>query len=289
MKTSRHWLLIALVAVLLAGCGVRYAYSQLDWLLPRYVRDYVTLDSVQRAELDARLAERLQWHCSSELPAYSAFLRDVDRSLASRELNTVQLTAFAERAEVLWRDLLVAFAPDTGELLTMLDADQIDELQQSFDERNLKARAEFLAPDETVREAQRIERMERRLRGWLGRMNGAQGEALAQWSASLLPTTEAWLDNRIAWQKRLIALLREPGEPDALRRDVAELLAAPDAGWADDYRAAVESNRDTTLALFARLYELADEAQRERLSRRLASFAGQFERLACAPRNIASG
>lgn len=289
MQVFHRLLLIALVAALLAGCGVRYAYSQLDWLVPRYVRDYVTLDPTQRGELDSRLAERLQWHCAKELPAYSIFLRDLDRSLANGEAGSERLMMFAERAESLWRNLLVTIAPDAAELLVMLDDKQIDELAQTFDERNRKAAEEFLEPDEAKQLSQRVERMERRLRRWLGRMNAAQSEALMQWSESLLPTTEAWLDSRRAWQSRLIGLLRDPRESEMLHARVTELLTAPDAGWSDDYRAAVESNRDKTLALFARLYELADESQRDRLSRRLASFAGQFDRLACAPGDVPSG
>lgn len=283
MPSLFRLILIVLAATLVSGCAVRYAYSQLDWLVPRYVRDFVTLDSVQRAALDARLADRLQWHCASELPVYSSFLRELDQSLLNGSMSPAVLEAYAQRAESLWRKLVVALAPDAGDLLATLDAEQIAELSRSFEERNRKARAEFLEPDEAERVAQRIERMERRLQRWLGRMNPAQREALTQWSVTLEPTTEAWLENRVAWQSRLIALLQEEGEPGAVREGLTGLLVAPDAAWPEDYRAAVERNRDKTLTLLVRLYELADEPQRQRLSRRLTSFAGQFDRLACAP------
>lgn len=53
-------LALALVTILvLSGCGVRFFYSQLDWLVPWYLRDYVTLDDSQRALLDRRLTLRL--------------------------------------------------------------------------------------------------------------------------------------------------------------------------------------------------------------------------------------
>lgn len=289
MPRLYKWILGVLVATLMTGCGVRYAYSQLDWLVPRYVRDYVTLDRVQRAELDARLAERLQWHCASELPAYSSFLRELDGSLLNGGVGGEELVVFVTKAESLWFNLVVALAPDVSDLLATLDADQIVELAQAFEKRNGKARSEYLEPDEAERQAQRVERMERRLRPWLGRMNAAQSEELGRWSASLLPTTEAWLENRMVWQSRLLALLQEERDPGVFRKSVTELLVAPDAGWPEDYRAAVESNRDATLALFVRLYELADEPQRERLSRRLTSFAGQFDRLACASTDSSRG
>ncbi|MEI2419970.1 DUF6279 family lipoprotein, partial [Arthrospira platensis SPKY2] len=121
----------------------------------------------------------MQWHCASELPAYSSFLRDLDRSLLNGGVGSDELQAFAAQAELLWRNLVSAVALDASELLASLDAAQIAELSRSFEERNKKAREEFLEPDEAERELQRIDRMERRLQRWLGRMNPAQREALA--------------------------------------------------------------------------------------------------------------
>ena len=74
-RPLRRLILIACSALLLAGCGLRFAYSQLDWLLPWYLRDYVTLNAGQRSELDVRLAGLLDWHCRSHLPEYVALLR----------------------------------------------------------------------------------------------------------------------------------------------------------------------------------------------------------------------
>jgi len=36
---------ILLLAIVLAGCGPRLVYPHLDWLIPWYVSDYISLDS----------------------------------------------------------------------------------------------------------------------------------------------------------------------------------------------------------------------------------------------------
>ena len=163
----------------------------------------------------------------------------------------------------------------------LLDAAQHDELAQSFEQRNRKTHAEFIAPDEAQRAVLRAERMEKRLRRWLGELNAEQRAALAAWSLALAPTTEAWFAQRLAWQAQLIALLASAHDEAALAEGVKALLLAPDAGWDDDYRAAVEHNRLLTLGLLVSLHELADAQQRQRLVRRVAALAGDFERLAC--------
>lgn len=282
MPTLSRLIVLVLAASLLAGCGVRYAYSQLDWLVPRYVRDFVTLDREQRAEFDIRLADRLRWHCESQLPEYAVFLRDLDRSLLNGGASPEGLSAFAARAESLWRDLALGLAPDVGELLASLDATQVLELAESFDARNAKARAEFLEPDEAERHLQRVDRMERRVQRWLGRLNPAQRDALARWSRTLEPTTEAWMAHREAWQSSLLGVLQRESDASEGVARLTSLLLEPDAGWSDDYRAGVERNREITLALFSELYGLADATQRQRLSRRLNSYAEQFTRLACS-------
>ena len=88
--------LIACSALLLVGCGLRFAYSQLDWLLPWYLRDYVTLDAGQRGEFDRRLAGLLDWHCRSHLPEYVALLRAAN---ATGPMVLVSSTTFEKSAE----------------------------------------------------------------------------------------------------------------------------------------------------------------------------------------------
>ena len=43
---------IFLIAVVIAGCGPRLVYPHLDWLIPWYVSDYISLDSDQKNMLE---------------------------------------------------------------------------------------------------------------------------------------------------------------------------------------------------------------------------------------------
>jgi len=55
MRTLVRLGLPCIAVLLLAGCGVRFFYTQLDWLIPWHLRDYVSLDAGQRSALDRRL------------------------------------------------------------------------------------------------------------------------------------------------------------------------------------------------------------------------------------------
>ncbi|HNG66675.1 MAG TPA: DUF6279 family lipoprotein, partial [Thauera aminoaromatica] len=210
--------LIACSALLLVGCGLRFAYSQLDWLLPWYLRDYVTLDAGQRGEFDRRLAGLLDWHCRSHLPEYVALLRAANATLAAERVEPAQLERFLERGEALWREIVGELEPELRRLAAGLGDEQVEELAAAFVRRGEEARAEFLSGDESAQHAARVERMEERLRRWFGRMTPAQRERIAAWSRALQPTTEAWLEDRMRWQAELLDALRVRADAAAFPR-----------------------------------------------------------------------
>ena len=123
-RPLRRLILIACSALLLAGCGLRFAYSQLDWLLPWYLRDYVTLNAGQRSELDVRLTGLLDWHCRSHLPEYVVLLRAANTTLASERVEAAQLEPFLERGEALWREIVAELKPELRALLAGLSDEQ---------------------------------------------------------------------------------------------------------------------------------------------------------------------
>lgn len=281
MSVRLRLLVLTICALLLGGCGLRFAYSQLDWLLPWYVGDYVSLDRTQKRLLDARLEARLAWHCSSQLTAYSGLLREVERDLGGNEVvGAPILDAYLQRGEAFWRVLMKEITPDAGVLLAALSDAQVKELGEAFARRNDATREEFLEGTPDALRARQIERMEKRLRTWFGPLSAAQRSRVASWSAGLAPTTEAWLHHRARWQGALIEVLAQRQAPDFESR-VGALLLEPDSLWAADCRADVARNRKQTLDLLADIFNMASPAQRTHLVNEIAGWAAQFEQLAC--------
>ncbi len=281
MQSLLRLFILTASVLLMSGCGVRYLYSQLDWLAPRYVADFVTLDQNQRAELDSRLEEVIAWHCSNELSEYALALRTLDATLAKERLDVASLNDFAGQAEAAWGRLRHQITPHASALLLSLRPDQVDELQRNFEQRNDKQRKEYLSPNDAQRVKLRAERMEKQLRRWFGRLEANQRELIAGWSTNLQPTTDTWLAHRIEWQKRLLDELRSSRDDEQLTRQVIEsLLLNPDQHWNEEYRRAFDNNRAHTIALLASLHETVNERQGQHLTQRLKRYADQFERLA---------
>lgn len=172
---ARARLLILLCsALLLAGCGLRFAYSQLDWLVPWYLRDYVSFDAGQRSLLDQRLAARLDWHCRAHLPDYVGLLREARDTLQRERIAAHELEPFLRQGEAWWDELRTELVDDAGVLLAGLSDEQVVELAAAFARRDRDARKEFLDGSAEVRRAAQVERMEKRLRNWFGRLDDGQ-------------------------------------------------------------------------------------------------------------------
>lgn len=278
---ARLTISLIFTALIVAGCSTRLAYQQLDLLLPWYVSGYVTLDPAQKQLLDARLDERLTWHCSSQIGAYAELLRTLEARIAAGDaLTAAELEQFLQRGEAHWRELVIAVTPDLHVLLAALDAQQVDELAAAFAKRNRETHEKFLdgTPDQ-LRTGQ-IKRMEKRLQTWFGRLQQSQRQQVAAWSAGLAPTTTQWLQLRAEWQAELLAATAQRTGPGFEER-LAALLASPEARWPASYRAQVAHNRSLTLALVADIFNSAGADQRAHLRTEISDWAGQFERLVC--------
>ena len=61
----------------LAGCGPRLIYPHLEWLIPWYISDFISLDDRQKNMLEERLLKQLAWHCRTQLTIYAEALRSI--------------------------------------------------------------------------------------------------------------------------------------------------------------------------------------------------------------------
>ena len=275
-------LLLLAAALLLGACSTRFAYSQLDWLVPWYLRDYVSFNAGQRDLLDQRLSQRLDWHCRAHLPQYVDLLREARDTLAADQVAVADLEPFVQRGEAWWDELRGALVADAAVLLAGLAHEQVVELATAFERQDREAREQYLSGSAEERAEAQITRMEKRLRNWFGRLTAEQQRQVAAWSVALHPSTEQWLDGRRQWQQRVLEALAVRDQAAQFAPRVAALAAPFNADAPAGYQAQLAHNRQLTLSLLADVFNAATPAQRERVRGELDELATQFDALACA-------
>ncbi len=275
-------LLLLAAALLIGACSTRFAYSQLDWLVPWYLRDYVSFNAGQRDLLDQRLSQRLDWHCRAHLPQYVDLLREARDTLATDQVAVADLEPFVQRGEAWWDELRGALVADAAVLLAGLAHEQVAELATAFERQDREAREQYLGGSAEERAEAQIARMEKRLRNWFGRLTAEQQRQVAAWSVALHPSTEQWLDGRRQWQQRVLEALAVRDQAAQFAPRVAALAAPFNADAPAGYQAQLAHNRQLTLSLLADVFNAATPAQRERVRGELDELATQFDALACA-------
>ncbi|PJE41835.1 MAG: hypothetical protein CUR33_10525 [Pseudomonas sp.] len=262
-------LLMLCLSLLISACSrAGLAYRNLDWLVPWRLNDYLNLNSQQQAWLKPRLQTHLQWHCSAELPRYIEWLQTTESILAQPQPDSAQLLEQFAQFDAALKRIGVEITPTAIELLQGLSEQQVSELYAAIDEDNLEDRQDFLDPPLATQISERSERMQERLRAWMGRLNSAQTEHIAAWANGLGEQNRLWLENRQLWQAELRKVVAERDSADFAER-VTRLLQQRESFYSDEYRASYGRSRQALATLFSQLLSNSDEAQRERLSHRL--------------------
>lgn len=276
---------IILIALASTGCGPRLMYQHLDWLIPWYVSDYISLDSDQQNLLEERLVKLLDWHCRTQLPVYAMTLRALGRDLANpaEPVSEATLQAYNRKIIILWKAFLQQIGPDITAILATASDDQIKELFGNLEKQNQKFRKKFvdLPPDESNRRRQ--ERMIKRLKYWVSDLKPEQIQAVADWSSQLAPIAEQRIQHREMILAKARNLMAHRSENPDFRSRLQALIMLPESMRSVDYQRNIDLNTRITIRFLVQLDQMLTKDQRTHLLTQIESLAADFETLSCDP------
>lgn len=281
----RNAILIMFIFLTVTACGPRWYYPHLDWLLPWYVGDYISLNTSQRGELATRLARHLLWHCQTQVPSYAAFLREIKSDLENPPgtLTSDRIWAYAAALKAYWKDLIRRIGPDVAEILATASDDQIAELYKNIEQDNREL--EYTYVDIPVEEIfkNRTARMTDRLEHWIGTLSDDQMKAVQQWSYQLGKTADQWIANRRRVQKAFWEILATRHDDPAFRQAFITLLTWPETRRTERYQQLHEHRTHLTVALLAEIGAMLTPAQRTHFLEKLEALSADFDMLTCQP------
>lgn len=279
----RTRLILLLFFLLIIACGPRLIYPNLDWLVPWYVEDYLSLDANQSSQLKIRLDRQLQWHCRTQLPQYTVFLRKLHRDFGNPNypVSEERLADHYSELKKYWRNLVRQIGPDVADILITANDDQINELFKNLEKENQKLKNRYVdrPQEELVRD--RYDMMVKRLGYWLGSLTEAQESSVKDWSARIKPTGVEWLGHRRRVQAEFRRLLNQRTRSPEFEREFTNLLLSLENMRTPAYKTQIEANTELTLTLLAQLDPSLSPGQRAHLLGRFESLAKDFERLSC--------
>ncbi len=266
-----------LFSVILSACSFRMMYGYLDWILPWYLDDYVTLTDQQEKVFDRATLKFLGWHRSVELPRYAAFFNTI-KDAQSEPMGPQQVLLFFDEIQEMWVTLLDESMPD----LLLLAQDFSDKQVQQIDRALLADNAELQDKHGNRSDAEQRryyrEKMLENLEDWIGNITEEQEEIVYNWSLTRINTTAGWLEHRNKWRERFIELLGERSSPE-FNTQMQQFLLEPQEFYIPSYRHAVEENRLGFAQLIADLSATLTSGQRVHFQQELAGVIGDLNYL----------
>lgn len=277
--------LVISVVVLLFACGPRWTYTNLDWIIPWYVEDYIPLDAQQNDELSARLAYQLDWHCRTQMNRYAYFLRQLrqDLSAPGRPVLAQRWGDYLERLRQYWIDLIYQVGPDAMAILVTASDEQIDALFANIEKTNLELQHEYVDPPLGARQQNRQKRMQKRTAYWTGPLTTAQLEQVGQWAHGLTETAEEWMIHRRRFQATLRQQLLRRRRGEDFEHRLLDLFATPERLRTPSFQEKIDTNMELTFALLENISRSLTPKQRRHIVNRLGKLADELDRLACDP------
>ena len=284
---KKKWLIVV-VLMLTVGCSMRFIYFHLDWLIPWYISDYISLDGKQKNMLEKRLLAQLEWHCRTQLPVYAESLRALGKDVAdaANPIELERLRFHYARFMELWTALLREIAADVSDLLLTASDEQIDELFANLATRNQQFREKYvdLAVDELDKNRQ--ERMLKRVDYWISDPTPLQIQAVEEWNATLMPIAEQWLQNRERVQAHARTVLEKRSDSPEFRKEMFDLIVHSERLRPVAYQQKIDFNTDVTLKLLVQLDRLLTDEQRQHFLLRIASLASDLDSISCDPYTV---
>ncbi len=259
-------------------------YPNMGWLIPWYVDDYITLNKEQRRLLEERLIRALDWHCHTQLPAYSQTLKDLayDLNDPRQPLSVERLHAYADQLEMLWLAIKRQIGPEVADILATASDEQLAELFENLKQRNSTFKAEYVDISLDHLEQNRRKKMIKRLNRWFSEITPVQKQAVVDWSAEIRPLAADGLDHRQRVTAELKNVLTRRGDPD-FRDAFVDLLVNIDQRRSAQYQHKIDLNTDLTFVLLAKIERSLTPTQRSYLRGRIMALSADFDKLNCDP------
>ena len=274
--------------LVVSGCGPRLIYPHLNWLIPFYVDDYISLNREQSGLLEKRLLEVLDWHCRTQLPVYAQSLRELAKDLEdiSQPVSYERLQYYSNQFITHWQELAKQIGPEMADILATASDEQLAELFQNVEKRNYKFKAKYVEISLEKLEKNRKERLAKDLKQWISRLTPEQKQAVSDWSDQIKPLAADGLRNRESVLAEFQNLLGERRHDPDFKEAFVALLVNLDQMRTPDFQKKIDYNTDVTFKLIMKIDRSLNNTQRAYLLKHIGTLAADFEKLSCDPTRI---
>lgn len=252
----------------MSGCSaLRLSYNNGATLMWWWIDGYVDFDREQTPLVKREIDRFLEWHRSTQLAGYVAFLATLQRQV----LEPTTAAAACRVNDQLRERLQPAFdrvLVHAAEVAPTLGEAQFKHLEAKYAKNNDEMKADFMQADPAERQKKSVERTVERAEQVYGTLDDAQRKVIAAGVAASPFDPQLWLAERQRRQRDTLTTLRRiAADKPGLEARVAMLRKLADATERSPdpaYRAYQTELVDYNCAFGAQLHNATTPAQRRK-------------------------
>jgi len=281
-----RYLAVLAAALLLTACtftrlaytNAALAYDNAAPMLTWVVGDYVDLSGGQKEWVRQRLRKALDRHRQRELPQYRAFLRfALER--ADAPFSEADVERMHDDVRSYYHRTLEYVLPDAAELLSQLDAEQIQSLQDKLDEDDRKYRREASKSRLDERRRKEADKFVEHLESWVGDLSDEQKELVLQRVQAFEDFSKERLADRRYRESEVLRLVRSHVPHEEMVASLRRLFIDTDGWRPAAYREKLRQRERQVSTMLADLSATFTPEQRAHFAGRLRGFLRDIDEL----------
>jgi hypothetical protein len=273
-KHATRLLAVLGLTLLMASCTTRFFYNQLDWMLPWYIDDYVTVQSHQTPQLDQQIDQFLSWHRTHQLPPYARFLQTL-AGLVKTGASEQQIEPLLDDLDVMIDALYLGAGQHFVPLLRTLEPEQKKELIQNLTQKNIDYAHDYINIGEAAAREKGAQKMIDIFSDWLGSLSEDQVQMIQRFAQTTRWMSPQLLHARQRWTQALSQSLSK-ATTDASEQNLLRLFANRKLFWRPHLKSQYAENKALLSALLSQLITSLTPQQRRHLLDKLAEYRTDF-------------
>lgn len=275
---AKIFVVLTLVTVI-AACSFKTFYNNLDYLIPEYVEDRVTLDDVLEKKFKHRTELLLYWHRSSQLIQYAGWMRSLQKVIGTQLTEDIVEQRIAE-AEQFWQTLSEKLNREMADLLPLLNKHQQQELFENLKDDNEDFREEHVELEKDERQQQYFDDLYETYENWIGDLSEQQELLIKQAAMQLDSTMALRLQRRQLWQKGIQEILQSEAGEKVKSQRLAIFFAEFDDQESTELQEKSALNKSIIIQLTVQIAHKMDKEQTEFFLNKTNEYIRLFTELA---------
>ena len=206
------------MTILLTACSsTRFIYTFIDEFIKDEITYFLDLNEKEKLLLSQQVTEMVNWHRTSMLPRYAAYLINAADKIEKKEYESADIRKLLENARFLIEQTISGLTPYASKfLMNYLTNEDIEFMEKRMLMRQ-QERITELSRSEDILYTERLKRLTTNFERFFGELNDSQKTLLESHTSQTLGESRVRLHNRTLRQKVFIRFLNtQPTETELI-------------------------------------------------------------------------